>query len=269
MMQRSILAGLLALALLVPAAGASAQGSAVLGRIVKDQKLRVGLSGSQPPLNFKSKDGTLMGLEVDLARGLAATMGVEVEFVQKPFGDLLDAVAKGEVDLVMSGMSITPERNMRVAFVGPYHLSGKSLLTKSSTLAQAQEADDLDDIQLKVSALRGSTSEKFVDAVLPKAELLAAETWDEAVKAVVDDKVQAMVADFEACVLAVLLNPRANLTMSQRPLTVEPIGIAVAPGDALLVNFLENTLGALQTTGLLDALRTRWLDNGDWVEQLP
>jgi ABC-type amino acid transport substrate-binding protein len=269
-MKRSILGWLLVLALFVPAASASAQGSsAVLGRIVKDQKLRVGLSGSQPPLNFKSKDGQLMGLEVDLARGLAATMGVGVEFVEKPFGDLLDAVAKGEVDLVMSGMSITPERNMRVAFVGPYHLSGKSLLTKSSTLAQARDADDLDETQLKVSALRGSTSASFVEALLPEAELMATDNYDQAVKAVLDDKVQAMVADYETCVLQVLLNPRANLTMSQRPLTVEPIGIAVAPGDALLVNFLENTLGALESTGLLEALRGRWLDNGDWVEQLP
>lgn len=268
-MKRSLLGWLLALALLIPAAGASAQGSAILGRIVKDKTLRVGLSGSQPPLNFKSKGGELMGLEVDLARGLATTMGVEVKFVQKPFGDLLDAVAKGDVDLVMSGMSITPERNMRVAFVGPYHISGKSILTKSSTLAAAQDAEDIDATQLKVSALRGSTSEKFVDAVLPEAELLATDTYAEAVKAVVDDKVQAMVADLEACVLAVLLNPRANLTMSQRPLTIEPIGIAVAPGDPLLVNFLENTLGALETSGLLEALRGRWLDNGDWVEELP
>lgn len=268
-MKRSILGWLLALAFLVPAGSAAAEGSAVLGRIVKDQKLRVGVSGSQPPLNFKSKGGEWMGLEVDLARGLAATMGVEVEFVQKPFGDLLDAVAKGEVDLVMSGMTITPERNMRAAFVGPYHVTGKSVLTKSSTLAAAEDAEDIDTNQLKLSALRGSTSEKFVDTVLPQAELMATETYAEAVQAVVDDKVQAMVADYEACVLGVLLNPRANLTMSRQPLTVEPIGIAVSPGDALLVNFLENTLAALEGTGLLEALRGRWLDNGDWVEQLP
>ena len=48
-----------------------------------------------------------------------------------------------------------------------------------------------------------------------------------------------------------------------------PIGIAVAPGDGLLVNFLENTLGALEASGLLEALRIRWLENGDWLETLP
>ncbi|MBW2237276.1 MAG: ABC transporter substrate-binding protein, partial [Deltaproteobacteria bacterium] len=41
------------------------------------------------------------------------------------------------------------------------------------------------------------------------------------------------------------------------------------PGDALLVNFLENTVGALELSGLLEALRTRWLENSDWLEQLP
>jgi polar amino acid transport system substrate-binding protein len=268
-MKRSILGWLLTLALLIPAFGASAQGSAVLGRIVKEKTLRVGISGNQPPLNFKTKSGELMGLEIDLARGLAATMGVEVQFVQKPFGDLLEAVAKGEVDLVMSGMSITPERNMKVAFVGPYHLSGKAILTKSSLLAAAENAEDIDDTQLKLSALRGSTSARFVEAVFPDAQLSETDDHDQAVALVIDDKVQAMVADFEACLLRVMLNPKANLTMTSKPLTIEPIGIAVAPGDALLVNFLENTLGALELSGLLEALRTRWLENSDWLEQLP
>lgn len=268
-MTRSILGFFLAALLLVPAAGAAAENSPILGRIVKSGTLRVGVSGSMPPLNFKNKDGELMGLEIDLARGLAQTMGVKAQFIEKPFGDLLAAVQKGEVDLVMSGMSITPERNMKVAFVGPYHLSGKAILTKSSLLAAAENAEDIDDTQLKLSALRGSTSARFVEAVFPDAQLSETDDHDQAVALVIDDKVQAMVADFEACLLRVMLNPKANLTMTSKPLTIEPIGIAVAPGDALLVNFLENTLGALELSGLLEALRTRWLENSDWLEQLP
>lgn len=260
----------LALGLGLGAAEAAAQaGSPVLARVVKSGTLRVGLSASQPPLNFRSADGELMGLEVDLARGLANTMGAKVEFVEKPFGDLLGALEKGEVDLVLSGMTITPERNMRVAFVGPYHLSGKAILTKSSTLAAAEEAEDIDAAQLTLTALRGSTSEKFVDTVFPQSELKTAENYDQAVQMVLDDKVQAMVADYEAVLLAVLRHAQSDLAMSRKPLTVEPIGIAVPPGDPLLVNFLENTLGALEATGLLEALRTRWLESDDWVSQLP
>jgi polar amino acid transport system substrate-binding protein len=265
-MKRSILGLFLAFLLIAPVANAA---SPVLSRIMESGTLRVGVSGSQPPLNFTTKDGELSGLEIDLAKGLAQTMGAKAVFVKKPFGELLSTLEAGEVDLVMSGMSITPGRNIKVPFVGPYFLSGKSILTKSSVLAQAENADDLDALNLKIAALAGSTSERFVEAVIPSAELMSTENYEQAVQALIDDKVQAVVADFEACALGVLLNPKANLTTLQKPLTVEPIGIAVAPGDPLLVNFLENTLGGLEASGLLEALRVRWLENGDWVETLP
>ena len=162
---------LLALAMVVfsgssASPGFAEEGSPVIARIVKNGELRVGLSGNQPPLNFVSKSGDLMGFEVDLARGLAAMMGVEPKLVQKPFGELIGALEEGKVDLVMSGMTITPARNMRVAFIGPYLLSGKSILTKSSTLAQADESSDLDQPTLKLAALKGSTSEDFVKALI-------------------------------------------------------------------------------------------------------
>ena len=119
-----------ALALALPAAAAEDR-SPVLAQIVKSGKIRVGMSGDQAPLNVKSKSGEIIGLEADLANLLASSMQVDLEIVQKPFAQLLPALEKGEVDLVMSGLTITPERNLRVAFVGPYFVSGKSILTKS------------------------------------------------------------------------------------------------------------------------------------------
>lgn len=243
--------------------------SPVLSRIVSGGTLRVGMSGNQPPLNFKSKDGTMMGLEVDLANAMADLMRVELEIVQKPFGQLLATLEKGDVDLVMSGMTITPERNLRAAFVGPYYLSGKSILTRSTSLATADDAEDLDLANLKLAALAGSTSEEFVKTFLPKATLVATSNYDEAVAALLGGDVQAVVADQEIVALTAFLHPKENLATLKRPLTVEPIGIAARAGDAQLLNFLENTLGALEASGILDALRGRWFQEGDWVQELP
>ncbi len=53
------------------------------------------------------------------------------------------------------------------------------------------------------------------------------------------------------------------------PMTIEPIGIALAPGDALLVNMVTNYLGALEGIGLLDALEKKWFEDGGWLIQLP
>ena len=262
-------AALATLALALPGPSRADSDSPVIARIVESGKLRVGMSGTQPPLNFKSKSGEMMGLEVDLARALAIMMGVDLHIVQKPFAELLGALQKGEVDLVMSGMTITPARNMKVAFVGPYLLSGKSILTRSATLAKADQSDDLDDPKLTVAALAGSTSEDFVKAFAPKAKLVATPDYDAAVKLVLEGKADALVADYEACALQALLHPRDGLITLDSPLTVEPIGVAVAPGDPLFLNLIQNSLAALEAALLFEGLKGRWIQGGLWLDQLP
>ena len=111
----------LALALAAGCAGKAKQStSRGLTRITESGELRVGLSGEQPPLNMTARNGEIIGLEVALVRVLAQSMGVEAVLVKRPFGQLLDALDAGDVDIVMSGMTITPERSSRVAMVGPH-----------------------------------------------------------------------------------------------------------------------------------------------------
>jgi len=114
---------------------ASYEQSPVLSRISDSGTLRIGMSAGQPPFNVRNRDGKIIGLDVDLAGLLARALGVELEIVAMPFGDLLSALEDGEVDLVISGMTATLQRNMRAAFVGPYHISGKSILARSETIA--------------------------------------------------------------------------------------------------------------------------------------
>jgi polar amino acid transport system substrate-binding protein len=272
------LAGLLVTAVLalgalsvLPADAAHHEGakSPALARIVKSGKLRVGTSGSMPPLNAVSKGGEFIGMEIDLARVLAEAMGVEAVFVKKDFKDLIGALEKGDVDIVLSGMTITPERNMRVAFVGPYFVSGKSILTKSQKFAAVDEAGDLDVSEVTLTALAGSTSQNFVEVLIPKAKLIATKNYDDGVKLVLDGKADALVADYPICVLSLLRNQGAGLATLMEPLTIEPIGIALPPGDALFINLVENYLGALEATGALGRIRSRWFDQADWIAELP
>ena len=123
---------------------AQAADAPVLERIVQSGELRVGLSGDQPPFNAKDRDGQLIGLEVDLANLLAGALRVDAKFVTRPFPQLLDALAAGEVDVVLSGMAITAPRSLKATFVGPYMLSGKSILTTSKTLAMVRNGCSCD-----------------------------------------------------------------------------------------------------------------------------
>lgn len=254
---------------LVSAPAQAASDSPILSRIVSSGTLRVGMSGGQPPLNFVSKSGELMGLEVDMAGALAGLMDLELEIVVKPFSELLGALAAGQVDLVMSGMTITPERNTRAAFVGPYFLSGKTILTRSTSLAQVSGTQELNRDDLKFAALEGSTSQRFVQSKLPKASLVTTADYGEAVKLLLADEVSAIVADREIVTLTAFLHPKEGLSTLREPLTIEPIGMAVPPGDVLLVNFLDNAMEALEASGFMTAVRARWLERNEWVLELP
>jgi polar amino acid transport system substrate-binding protein len=268
--KRSILALLAAVSILLGAGSAGAESSSpVLSRIVKSGVLRVGMSGDQPPLNVRSRSGEIIGLEPDLAAVLAEAMQVELKIVPKPFPQLLGALEAGEVDVVMSQMTITPERNLRVAFVGPYFISGKSILTKSKTLAAADEAGDIDEAGVSLTALEGSTSQKFVEMLIPKAKLITTNDYKQGVDLVIKGKVDALVADYPICVISVLRHPESELATLLTPLTIEPIGIALPADDPLLINLVENYLKALEATGVLEALRARWFEDGSWVSQLP
>ena len=270
-MKRTFICLAIALVALVggPADIQAADNSPVLSRIVESGTFRVGMSGTQPPFTVISKTGDLIGYEVDLANILANAMGVKVEFVQKPFGELLSALEKGEIDAIMSGMTMTPKRNLKAAFVGPYIVSGKSILTKSSTLAALNEAEDIDRSSITVVALKGSTSEKFVKKVLEKTTYVGVDDYDAGVQMVIDGKADALVADYPICALSQMRFPDAGLATLSEPMTIEPIGIALAPGDALLVNMVTNYLGTLQGLGLLDALEEKWFEDGGWLIQLP
>jgi len=250
------------------AIGAAAE-APTLQRIIQNGTLRVGMSGDQAPLNAKDRSGEMMGLEVDLAELLAGAFEVELEIVQKPFPELLPALKAGEVDVVISGLSITPARTAEVSFVGPYVLSGKSILTKSRLLAAAQDASDIDEANIKLVALSGSTSESFVKRYIPEAQLTTTSDYDAGLQMVLKDEADAMVADMPACLLSVLRYPQEELATLSQPMTIEPIGIALPANDPQFKNLLENYLGAIEGTGILELLRQKWFEDPSWVAALP
>ena len=242
--------------------------SPVLDRIQKRGELVVGTMGNMPPLNMTSKEGEIFGLEPDLARLLANAMDVKVKFVTKPFNELLPALQTGEIDMVLSGMTITPERNRKVAFIGPYFISGKAFLTKIKTIAYADEAADVNNPNTKIVALKGSTSQAFAEAALDKTTLFTTGTYDEAVDMVLQDKAHAMIADYPICIVSVFRYPEADLLSVVTQLTYEPIGIAIPANDPLLMNWTRNTLDNIEGSGTLDELKLKWFAEGDWLNKL-
>jgi ABC-type amino acid transport substrate-binding protein len=264
--QRLLLAFLLAITATFPV---HALAGDTLQRVVDFKVLKVGMSGNQPPMTMENSKGGLMGFDVDLAKALADAMKVKLEIVAMPFGELMTALEQDKIDMVISGLAITPERTELVSFVGPYMMSGKSILTKDSVLAKISATNEFNRKDLKLLALNNSTSASFVKSVAPDAQLLEISSYDEGVAMIIAGEADAMVGDMPMCVLSVLRNPNAGLATLERPLTVEPVGIAVSKDDPQFFNLVDNYLEAYEKTGILSQIRKKWLEDRSWVALLP
>jgi len=242
--------------------------SPVMDRFLSRGELRVGMSGDMPPLNMTTKEDKIIGLDADLAAMAADAMGVKLNVQKMAFAGLLPALEADSIDMIISNMTMTPDRNLKVAFVGPYFTSGKGLLTKRSTLAEAKKLEDLNSPQFTFAALKGSTSEAVVRKGAPQAKLLIAATENEGVQMVIDGKADGMLADFPICVVAAYRNQGSGLVPLKAPITYEPIGIAVPKGDPQLVNWLQNFLNGIDKAGYIKDLGEKWFAKPTWVDQL-
>jgi len=252
----------------VYSAGDTKNVSPVIDRILSKKELVVGTAASMPPLNMMTKDGRIIGIEADLAGLLARGMEVKLTLRQMKFDELIPALLAGKVDMVLSNMTMTPARNVRVAFAGPYFHSGKSILVKTANVLSLDTMTKLNSPVNVLVALKGSTSELFVRKLIPDAKLELVQDYDQAVNMVKNDKAQAMIADLPICQVSVFRYPDAKLVTLDKPLSYEPIGVALPPGDPLLVNMVENTLRLIEKTGDLETLIQKWLKDTSWVAEL-
>ena len=250
------------ISLLILTAGNTAalavDGTPVMTRIQKSGELVLGTSANMEPMTFKQSDGTLAGMDIDMAELMANAMKVKLVIKIMPFDELIQALHSGKVDVVIYNMTINPSRNMDVAFVGPYLTSGKCVVTKEETLAKADEAGDLDIKDVRLAVLKGSTSETFVRTLMPKAAVRTIGNNQEGAEMVASGKASGMLTDLPVCLATIKNNPDAGFVTVVSLLSYEPIGIAVQGNDPLFINWTENFLERITQTALLDVLAVKW-----------
>ena len=236
----------------------AAWSGSTLANIQQKGELVLGTSGNMPPMSQKLDDGKLVGFDIDLARLMASGMGVKLNIKTLPFNKLLPALEKGDVDVVISNVTMNLQRNMTVAFIGPYMTSGKCVITKEEGLARAEEAENLNVSATRLAALQGSTSEEFIKVLLPKASLTLIEDYESGVRMINDDKVGGILTDYPICLAMLKKYPDAGFISLFSLLSYEPIGIAIQGSDPLYINWTGNFLKRVEGTGLLEELAVRW-----------
>jgi polar amino acid transport system substrate-binding protein len=238
-------------------------------RIVASGELRVGISGVQPPLNMKNWAGELVGLDVDLARALARAMNLDLVLIEKPFAELLPGLEENEFDLVISMLTITPARNARVAFAGPYMISGATLLTQEERVDEFNRLEALNSADRTWGAIEGSTSQELIQQAFPLAKLVTTNDLASLVPQITDGAIDGLISDLPYVRFQLARNPGVGLAVLPTPFTTEPLGVALPAGSPLFANLVQNYLNTLEYTGQLIQMKARWLNGGDWLSEIP
>jgi polar amino acid transport system substrate-binding protein len=101
-----------------------------LDAVLERGVLRVGFDAGYQPFEMTNKQGQYIGFDVDLAKMVAKEMGVKVEFVNTAWDGIIPALLTDKFDVIMGGMTVTPQRNLRVNFADPYIVVGQTIVLR-------------------------------------------------------------------------------------------------------------------------------------------
>lgn len=222
--------------------------------------LRAGIADNYPPVAF-AEGGYLVGIEVDFAAALQEELGVPVEIVPTPWDDLIPDLLAQRIDVIMSGMSITPERATRVAFSQPHLDVGQMALTRRAAMAELAAPGALERAEVRVAVIADTTSAAFAAERLPHAIVIPYTSVDDAVASVRRDEADYFIHDAPT-IWRITADPEHvddELIGLYEPLTEERIAWAVRPQDSDLRRALDAVLARWRASGRLGEIQSRWI----------
>jgi polar amino acid transport system substrate-binding protein len=219
--------------------------------------LRVGITPSYPPLIFKLGDN-LAGIEVDLAQQLGKELNRKVEFVEFRWDALIPALLEGKIDIIMSGMSITKAREVRVAFTDHYLKSGLLIAMRSEDSRKYSSLNAIKEDHLAAGVLKDTTGDVFVQNNLPRARRVPYSKSDRAAFDLKQRRINIFVDDALSVIWLVSEN-EADLTALWDPLTEEYIAWGVRRDNTELLNQVNSILSTWKQDGTLHNVLEKWL----------
>jgi polar amino acid transport system substrate-binding protein len=246
---------------------ANAAAARDLQQVLNTGTLRVGVV-LYAPWAVRAANGELDGFEIDVAKQLAADMGVKAELLPYDFAKLVPALESGEIDIIAAGLAITPERALHVNFSQPYAESGISIAAQSQRTASVQRLEDLDKESFTVAAVEGSVAVELAKRVLPQARLQVFANVDAASRALVGGEVDAYLEDEPVPTFLALEHPATIDVPIDRPLLASRAGFAVNKGDPDFLAFLNAWIVARETDTWLPTTASYWFKSLRWRERV-
>jgi polar amino acid transport system substrate-binding protein len=239
-----------------------------LEKILQKGELRVGFEAGYMPFEMTDKKGEFVGFDIDMAKQMAKAMGVKFVPVNTAWDGIIPSLITGKFDIIMSGMTVTQERNLKVNFADPYIVVGQAILLSKKHEGAITSYKGLNDPKFIVTSKLGTTGEQAVKRYIPKCTYKSFETETEAVLEVINGKADAYVYDQPNCVVIMAEQGAGKLVFLDEPFTYEPLAWAVTKGDPDFMNWLNNFLRQVKNDGRYDQMYNKWIKSTDWYQNV-
>lgn len=237
----------------------------IIEKIQKEGVIRVGMS-TFVPWAMKDKQGQLVGFEIDVATRLAQDMGVKVEFVPTAWSGIIPALLTGKFDVVIGGMGVTPERNLKVNFTMPYDYSGMSMVAHTKLAQGFSSTKDFNKGEVTIAVRMGTTAEQAARKFMPNAQFKLFENESQALQELNLGRVHAVVSSAPMPMFHALKYPDKLFVPLKENFTKEPIGFALRKGDYDALNYFNNWILSMHSQGFLKERKAYWFESNLWED---
>jgi glutamate transport system substrate-binding protein len=237
-----------------PAAVQKYPAGTTMGRIQRKGEIVIGVKYDVPPFGFKNtRTGDIEGFDVDLGKAVADKLGVRTKLVEAISDNRIPFIKDGTVDLVLSTMTINPERAQEIGFTDPYFTAhGRILVPKDSKIAGVADLAGR-----KVCTALGSTYEETLKKQAPKADLKLVDAYSDCLELLQNGAVDAISTD--DVILTGMIIQDDSLKLVGNELTTEPYGGGFKKGDTAFAEFLDGVLAEYKSDGRWKTSYDKWL----------
>lgn len=219
--------------------------------------LKIGVTPDAPPMVFKQA-GKLTGFEIEMGELLGKHLNRPVDFVEVPWKDQIASLQSGKTDIVMSSMSITPERRMLSAFSNPYMKVGQMMLVHRSELHQFALGIP-QPLPGTVGVQAGTVGEFLIESRFARSKRKSYRSIETAVSDLVDKRISTVVSDAQIVWYQAALNESKGLAVVPRMLNEDYLGWPVRKQEGELLNQVNAFIAQKQNDGTMNEMIRRWM----------
>ncbi|MGK9168568.1 transporter substrate-binding domain-containing protein [Inquilinus limosus] len=249
-----------ALLLVLPAAAIAAEPDGRLDAVTKAGVLKVCTTGDYKPFTYLDPaKGEFEGIDIDMARDLAAALGVKAEFVKTSWKTLLADFTGGACDIAMGGISVTLPRQKQAFFSIPYLVDGKTPITRCENVEKFQTVEQIDKPDVTLVVNPGGTNESFARETMKSAKITVFPDNTKIFDEILAGRADLMITDATETRLQQKLRPGLCAVHPDQPFTFAEKAYLLPQGDEVFKAFVDQWLHLRLHDGGYAKISAAWI----------